>query len=80
MQFNDVMREAAANAGLSLRSIGTAAGRGPNYVPAILSRGTDPSTGVAAALLKPCGYTLCAVPDPDVPACALPIDPPEASR
>lgn len=76
MRFTDVLRQAAASSGLSLRAIGQAVGRAPSYVPGVVSRGTDPATATAAALLEPCGYVLAAVPSGGpLPPGAMVIDP-----
>ncbi len=80
MDSYSALKAAAAQAGVSLASIGRSMGKPDSYVSSGISRGSTPKADTLAAMLRVCGYTLCAVPDPDVPPCALPIDPPEGAR
>mgnify|MGYP006974995398 CR=1 FL=1 len=76
MRFTDVLRAASLESGVSLRAIGQAVGRAPAYGPGVVSRGTDPSTATAAALIEPCGYVLAAVPaSQPLPPGSMVIDP-----
>lgn len=77
MNAFDAIKRAASASGKSLRGVSLSLGKSPNYIANNASRGSDPGTGNAAAMLKVCGYTLCAVPDPDVPGSAIVIDPAE---
>lgn len=76
MQAYDAVRKAASQSGLSLNALSRAMGRPDNYLSAGASRGSTPKADTLAAMLKPCGYTLCALPDRDVPPGAIVIDPP----
>lgn len=51
-------------------------GKSRAYVSNGKSRGSDPSTGNAAAMLNACGYVLAALPADSVPPDALTIDAP----
>ena len=75
MKAIEAMKQAAAAAGVPNTHIGRAMGKAENYVAKIATRGSDPSTANAAAMLEPCGYALAAVPVDDLPASALVIDP-----
>lgn len=82
MGFYEVLRKVAESAGVSLSAVGLAMGKTRNYVNNGIVRGSDPSTGNAAAMLAACGWSLLAVP-PDavadaVAAGALAVEPPAA--
>ncbi len=70
----EAIKAAAAATGVPLVAVGRAIGKRDNYVSNYVSNGRTPSCPVAAAMLEPCGYTLCAVPNDDVPPSALVID------
>lgn len=75
MDAMDAVREAAALSGIPVTHIGTAMGKRPNYINVAIARGRSPQADTLAAMLKPCGYVLAAMPAEDVPRSALVIDP-----
>lgn len=75
MESSEVINKAIACAGISGYELSRRMGRAPSYVSATFGRGSVPRADVLAAMLAPCGYTLCAVPNDDVPSSALVIDP-----
>lgn len=76
MDFYDIVKHAADDAGISISAVGRAMGKPSNYVSNGVGKGASPRLDTAAAMLRACGYTLCALPDGNVPAGALVIDPP----
>lgn len=78
MKAIDVVKAAAASAGVPTTHIGRAMGKRDNYVSAVASRGSTPQADTLAAMLNVCGYKLAAIPSDDVPGSALVIDPPDA--
>lgn len=75
MNAMDAVREAAALSGIPVTHIGTAMGKRPNYINVAIARGRSPQSDTLAAMLKPCGYVLAALPADQVPQCALVVDP-----
>ena len=82
MGFYDVLRKAAESAGVPLTHIGPAMGKTAAYVNGGMARGSDPSTGNAAAMLAACGWQLLAAPADvaadAIAAGALAVEPPAA--
>ena len=78
MGFYDVLENVSDRSGVSMRQIGPRMGKAPAYVGAARSRGSDPATANAAAMLEACGWRLVAGPAADVPPSALVIDAPAA--
>lgn len=76
MDAFSAVKEAAYLTDTRITDIGPAMGKAANYVSNGASRGSSPQCDTAAAMLQVCGYTLCALPDGEVPAGALVIDPP----
>lgn len=54
--------------------VGVDAGYSRSYIGAAKTQGKTPTVEATARLLGVCGYTLCAVPDDDIPDGALVID------
>lgn len=77
MRATEVIKEAAHKKGLPTTHIGPMIGKGANYFSAIDSRGSTPKADTLAAMLKPCGYKLAAIPEDELPESALVIDPAE---
>lgn len=77
MDAYEAVREAAKKSGVPLTHIGPAMGKPSTYVNNGMTRGSSPQAKNLAAMLSVCGYSLCAVPHPDVPESALMIDPAE---
>lgn len=75
MNAMDAVMEAAALSGIPVTHIGPAMGKRPNYINVAIARGRSPQADTLAAMLKPCGYVLAAMPAEDVPPSALVIDP-----
>lgn len=73
MHANDVLKQAAATAGVPITHIGPALGKAPNYVNNSTSRSSTPRCDTMAAMLGVCGYALVAVPREDVPDTAIEI-------
>ena len=59
--FYDILKRIADDEGVPLTSIGPKIGKGPSYVNGGATRGSDPSTSNAAAMLSACGWTLAAI-------------------
>ena len=74
MDYYDALKHAAAAAGKTLADVSRGAGHGRQYVNQAITRGSDPATKNAAALLKTCGWSLVACPSQDVPPSGLVID------
>lgn len=76
MDSKEALKEAAKNAGMTLRSVSLAMGKSENLLASTLNRGSTPRVDTVAGALGVCGYALAAVPLDSVPPDALVIDPP----
>lgn len=76
MDTNEAMRALVARSGLSMRAASLEMGRSPTWLSTTVGREGSSEAAIVAELAHVCGYTLCAVPDRDVPGSALVIDPP----
>lgn len=73
----EAVKKAAAIKGISTNSISRALGKADSYIASGITRGSTPKADTLAAMLKPCGYKLAAIPEDDLPESALVIDPAE---
>lgn len=73
MEAMEALAKAARRSGTPLVCIGPAIGRSKSYVSVKINKGTDPQAGTLAKMLGACGWSLCAVPDAEVPESALRI-------
>lgn len=80
MDFYGVLQDVAQAEGMSLSSVGQSIGKNRNYIANAMSRGSDPSTSNAAAMLAACGWSLAALPASDLPPSALVIDAPAEDK
>lgn len=74
MDAYSAVKQAAAKSGVTLSQIGVAIGNSANFVSNSAQRGGSPRCDTMARMLAVCGYSLVAVPSPDVPPSALAID------
>lgn len=74
MYAMDAVKIAASNNGVALYKIGRALGVADTLVNNTITRGSVPRADNLARMLGVCGYTLCAVPDDEIPDGALVID------
>ena len=78
MKAIEAVKVAANNAGIPITHIGRTLGKRDNYVSSLIrqnkARNSSLQINTAAAMLKVCGYSLCAVPSDAIPAGALVID------
>lgn len=80
MDYFDALAEASRAAGMTSADVARSAGRAASFISASHSRGSQPRTDTAAALLDACGWALVAIPADSIPAGAIRIDPAPAPR
>lgn len=82
MRPYDVIRAALSDAGITQAQAARSIGRNASYINSSAARGSDPSTGNAAALLAAAGYTLAAIPTELLPPGVMVFDatPPRPER
>ena len=74
MYFYDAVYDIARNKGISVKKVSQSIGRSPAYIGALKSRGSEPIMNTAVEIANVIGYTLCLVPDDNVPDDAYVID------
>ena len=74
MYAMQIVREAAKASGKTLSQIGVEMGKSRQYVNAIETRGSTPNANTLAQMLDVCGWSLCALPNEQVPEAALVVD------
>ena len=74
MKFFELVYKLAREQGLSIEKLSLKVGKSPRYVGRTKSRGSSPTVANAAMILDALGYSLCLVPDENVPENAIVID------
>lgn len=75
MNSAELMRAVLKATGTPITHVGPALGKPDSYCGNFISRGSKPAGEYLASMLKVCGYSLVALPDAEVPADALVLDP-----
>lgn len=76
MDTGDAIKSMLIRTDTSQRAASLAMGRSGNFLGATFAKQSTCSAATVAEVGRVCGYTLALVPDRDVPAGAIVIDPP----
>ena len=74
MNFYEVVYKLAEEKGITIQKLGLKLGKGSRYIGGAKSRGSLPKTSNAAMILDALDYSLCVVPENEVPEDAIVID------
>lgn len=74
MGFYDIVYELANEQGITIQKLGLKLGKNSKYISGPKSRGSLPKVDNAAMILAALDYSLCVVPEKEVPENAIIID------
>lgn len=74
MNFYDTVYEISRSQGISIENLSLSLGRGARYIASSKSRGSLPKVDNAAMILNALDYSLCVVPENEIPKDAIVID------
>lgn len=74
MNYYDVVYKLAREQGISIENLCLKLGKAPRYIAGSKSRGSLPKINNANMILNELGYTICIMPNEDIPEDAIIID------